>query len=83
MFCTVIVRFGKVLLRTLVYVDLRGEFCGPLKLVLLNCYHFTRNTYLISVRGGVLKAITTDNVALKQKILPGLYSKVEWGKKNP
>lgn len=36
--------------------------------------------YLISMKAGVLKAIMTDTVALKQKILPGLYLKVEWKK---
>lgn len=48
--------------------------------LLAKSFHFLRNTYLISVKGGVLKAIISDTVALKQKIIPDLYSKAEWEK---
>lgn len=78
--CFALLQFGLATSYRKICLHLHTEFCGPLKLVLLNCYHFTRNTYLISVKGRVLKAIMRDTVALKQKILPGLYSKIEWKK---
>lgn len=68
LFCTVTIRFGN--LPQKICLHLPAEFCGPLKTVLLNCYHFTRNTYLISVKGRVLKAIMRDTVALRQKNPP-------------
>lgn len=39
-----------------------AESCGPLKYA--NCYHSTWNTPVILVKGGVLKSIMTDTVAL-------------------